>query len=662
MPATVELTIRRLPDGSRCADLRLTSTASVAAVTLAVSVPVTLDKEALLTVSGDPETYGVLLGEQLFAEASLRDAWLKARAYAAKEDLQLRLNLDIGDPTLHALHWETLRDPESRQPVALHERVRLVRALDSADLTPVVIPPCPELSALVVVASPSNLADFGLAEVDVDGEVARARAALGDIATAILGDSPERRATLANITAALRDGLPIIILVAHGTLIDDAPLLWLEQEDGTADKVAGDAFVESITRLATRPLLLILTSCRSAGGGYGDTISALGPQLASAGVPAVLAFQGDVAMSTVKTLLPTLITELRRDGLIDRALAAARAAVGEQRPWWQAVLWLRTDGRLWDEGLERPTSRDQHLRALLHDHSGFIASRMEAFVGREAELLEIRQRIAEKLPTGGYVTITGQAGQGKSSIIGKLVADALGDLSTLRERLLEPQAGVPVCHFIPFSPGPDHQVGLLRNLIARLCLTYHLPDFYAASDSRPALRDYFAAVLRDLAKQGRQEIISIDGLDQIEEDVSGVRDLSFLPEEPPEGIVFVLGTRPNDTLKPLELRKPQHEYWLPALSRADFDLILKHRGVTLAPDLADRFYAAMQENALYLDLVARELGQANTVEPEQIIARVADNPANRFSLSIERLQRYERQWETVLRPILGLLLAATSSW
>lgn len=48
-------------------------------------------------------------------------------------------------------------------------------------------------------------------------------------------------------------------------------------------------------------------------------------------------------MSPVK-LLPTLITELRRDGQIDRALAAARGALGDKRPWWQAELWLRTDG------------------------------------------------------------------------------------------------------------------------------------------------------------------------------------------------------------------------------------------------------------------------------------------------------------------------------
>jgi hypothetical protein len=79
--------------------------------------------------------------------------------------------------------------------------VRLVRSIDSADLTPVVVPPRPDLRALVVVSSPSDLGRFNLAEVDVDGEVARARAALGDIPTTVLGDhaGAAGRATLANL-------------------------------------------------------------------------------------------------------------------------------------------------------------------------------------------------------------------------------------------------------------------------------------------------------------------------------------------------------------------------------------------------------------------------------------------------------------------------------
>jgi tetratricopeptide (TPR) repeat protein len=308
--------------------------------------------------------------------------------------------------------------------------------------------------------------------------------------------------------------------------------------------------------------------------------------------------------------------------------------------------------------------RREELHARLHHHTGFLHDRLASFVGREAELGEVRRHIAELLPTGGYVTITAPAGQGKSSLIAKLVEQELrercgaGAAQAIEELVRQDGPAALAYHFIPFSPGPDHQVGLLRNLMARLILKYDLPDIYVATDSRPALRDYFARVLEEVAARGGQEVIYIDGLDQIEEDASGVRDLSFLPTKPPEGIVFVLGTRPNDTLQPLELRKPHQQYWLPPLSRTDFDLVLQHRQVNLDAHLADRFYRVMEANALYLDLVARELAEAEALAPEQIIARIADNPDSLFSLAIERLKRPALEWRTLIKPILGTLLAA----
>lgn len=295
-------------------------------------------------------------------------------------------------------------------------------------------------------------------------------------------------------------------------------------------------------------------------------------------------------------------------------------------------------------GDQKKSEREVLLRAMLADHTGFVHDRLESFVGRKIELAEIRQQIQEKIQTGGYVTITGQAGQGKSSIIAKLVEEYGTENVAF--------------HFIPFNPGPDHQVGLLRNLMAQLILKYDLSDIYVASDRRAALRDFFPKVLTELVARGGQEAIFIDGLDQLEEDFNGVRDLSFLPNNPPPGIVFVLGTRPDDTLHPLKLLKPHHEYKLPNLSRSDFDLVLSHRHVQLDKSLADQFYEAVQKNALYLDLVAKELAENRTVSHIDAIQRVADNPDNIFSLSIARLKRQRRQWRSVLKPILGLLLAA----
>src|SRR5262249_2840778 len=107
----------------------------------------------------------------------------------------------------------------------------------------------------------------------------------------------------------------------------------------------------------------------------------------------------------------------------------------------------------------RQIDREQRLRSMLSDHHGFLQDRLESFVGRERELAEMRRQIDQLLPTGGYVTITGQAGQGKSSMIAKIVA-----------LIAEEQGGLEhvAFHFIPLTPPPDYQVALLRNLMARL--------------------------------------------------------------------------------------------------------------------------------------------------------------------------------------------------
>ncbi|RRR65926.1 MAG: CHAT domain-containing protein, partial [Candidatus Viridilinea halotolerans] len=501
---TLEFIIRRGNDAQLVADATLTSTASVASVRLTDAAPVVLDRIALCALALDPLAYGRQLGAQLFAAPTLRAAWLTARAYAATGTLQLRLCLPQDSAELHALRWECLCDPEDDQPFALHERMRLVRTIPSGDLTPVTLPSRPQLQALVAIANPSNLAAYGMAEVDVDGEAARIREALGSIPTVFLGDhsAAQGRATLTNVISQLRQTPTLVFLVAHGTISDGGPYLCLETEDGQVDWIEGAELTNAIARLTTRPQLIVVASCRSAGSGYDETLNALGPALASIGVPAVLGFQGDVALSTVRRLLPTLISELQRDGQLDRALAAARTALAPQGTWWQAVVWLRTDGRLWDTNTHDPRTQERlHLQALVRSHSDLIGAKLARFVGRAAEIVDIDAQIAALSPSGGYLIVQGRAGQGKSSILAAIIAR---DLRAQMEQPapaphdsqafgnLERTVGVEWVphHFIPYEPGREYQVNLLRDLNARLCLRYDLPRFYADSTSLPALKDY----------------------------------------------------------------------------------------------------------------------------------------------------------------------------
>jgi tetratricopeptide (TPR) repeat protein len=288
--------------------------------------------------------------------------------------------------------------------------------------------------------------------------------------------------------------------------------------------------------------------------------------------------------------------------------------------------------------------KEKKLLAMLADHSAFLNDRLRSFVGREQELAEVQARIAEQREQGGYITITGQAGQGKSSIIAKLV-EYYG-----RETVAS--------HFIPFRPGPDYQISLLRDLMARLILKHDLSDVYVAAESRAALRDYFLNLLRELSEIQRHEIIFLDGLDQIEKDLTGRRDLSFLPDQPPSGIVFVLGTRPDDTLHPLKLLSPHVEYQLPPMRKDDFERILVRRDVHLERGIIEQLHQALQENALYLDLAAKELHETGALSPQHILAQVASDPSNLFSLSIQRLRRNALEWREAIKPVLGILLVA----
>jgi TIR domain len=73
------------------------------------------------------------------------------------------------------------------------------------------------------------------------------------------------------------------------------------------------------------------------------------------------------------------------------------------------------------------SEKERRLKACLVDDRDFVREHLDHFVGRQQELAEIEKHILQCLPMGGYVIIAGQAGQGKSCIIAKLVEKYGGD-------------------------------------------------------------------------------------------------------------------------------------------------------------------------------------------------------------------------------------------
>jgi len=292
--------------------------------------------------ASDPDAYGPMLTRALFATERLRIFFAQAQAatMSQRSPAPLRLCLHIGPtlPDLHALLWETLRDPlRPDVPLTLDENVLFSRYLTSRDWRAVRPRPRGDLRALIIVANPADLAQWKpggrpLASLDVDGELERAKTGLAGIPVTELASGGS--ATLECIVTQLREGADFIYLACHGALLDDGPHLWLENSDGMTHVVPGEELVAHLRNMQQLPRLMVLASCQSAGqagtqrSDDGGALAALGPRLAEIGIPAVLAMQGNVTMTTVEQFMPVFFRELQRDGIggCPSSLPGSRAA------------------------------------------------------------------------------------------------------------------------------------------------------------------------------------------------------------------------------------------------------------------------------------------------------------------------------------------------
>ena len=164
-----------------------------------------------------------------------------------------------------------------------------------------------------------------------------------------LGDIPAdelaapQPVTLNRLLDRLRDGYGLLYLVAHGILVDGEPQVLLEDEEGAGRWVSGVDLAARIGELRDqqRPRLVVLVSCQSAGTGEAEptgqddgALAGLGPRLAAAGVPAVVAMQGNLLMSTAAAFMPAFLPRAAprragrpRDGRRPRRRARAAGLV-----------------------------------------------------------------------------------------------------------------------------------------------------------------------------------------------------------------------------------------------------------------------------------------------------------------------------------------------
>lgn len=354
--AELEIDLRRKGKGDYTADFRFTRPDSRASdrIGLGRAVSIRLDLAGLRALNMNPDVYARTLTDDFFHDPQVKQVFTQARALAEAGNLPLRVRLAIHSEAaeLHSVYWEMLQDPDSHAPLFTGENIFFSRYLSSSNMRPIRLRKKADLSALIFIANPSNLADYKLDPINVEEEARRAREGLGDIRAG----QHSGPATLGGLVDSLRAQAPAILyLVCHGKLTDE-PYLWLEDEGGRAKVTPAQELVTRLKELADPPLLVVLASCDSAGNETaGDARAALGPRLAEAGIPVVLAMQGKITAATAAEFMPAFFRALREDGQVERAVAVARGRIRDRLDAWKPALFSRlVSGSLVEEPEPRP--------------------------------------------------------------------------------------------------------------------------------------------------------------------------------------------------------------------------------------------------------------------------------------------------------------------
>jgi hypothetical protein len=365
MIGELEIALRRGRDYECTVELRYTAPQADAPISRVGEALADETLQILQRTDEHSPEYGIQLFGSLFADPNVLGTFQQALAVTEEQGafLRVRLVIDRSAPDLHRYHWEALRHPDTGALLFTGDRIYFSRFIPS----PIYRTPRRRaksaLRVLAVVANPRDLPDWApggrkLTPVRVESEVTRLRRALGSITVTVFGsDEGEARVGMKAIAEnLLRRPYDILYLVCHGALINRQPTLYLEDEAGNVDAVPGIELVRRLSELRSPPSLVVLASCQSAGDA--DTLhtadegilSALGPLLAEAGIPAVLAMQGNILMRTVECFMPEFFKQLAIDGQIDRAVSLARGHIREQIDAWAPVLFMRLkNGGIWYE-------------------------------------------------------------------------------------------------------------------------------------------------------------------------------------------------------------------------------------------------------------------------------------------------------------------------
>lgn len=326
-----------------------------------------LDYERALEIGAlesEPDAYGHELFNALLPEGSdlyrgFREAALAAELSKSRLRFRLRLSADL-PAWAHALYWELLADSDPRRgalarspETAFSRYTALARALGE--------PVSGRPRLLCVISAPSDIARFGMAEIDRSEVLGRLQASLDELSEAVEVEILEPPATLSRLRERLmsRGGAHLLHFFGHGDSRGGGSALFLEDEQGRTKPVPEEMLAKLF--LGARALRLVtLIACHGGAPSSQDPFSGLAGRLVEQGLPAVIAMRRAVRFETGHQFTAHFYRQLAETGRVDAAVNEARQHLYLSEPrgiaWSSPVLYSRLqDGRLWlPPGEEEP--------------------------------------------------------------------------------------------------------------------------------------------------------------------------------------------------------------------------------------------------------------------------------------------------------------------
>lgn len=286
------------------------------------------------------------VGTELFSAVftgDVEEAYRTSRAVAKERGESLQLRLRLVAPTLAALPWESLYDPEAGVYVCRKEP--LIRQIPTTDvMEPLSLDP--PLRVLAMVAAPSDLA-----AIDAAAERTRLETALGPhIARGRILVEWLDDVTWTNVHEKLLSApWHVLHFVGHGSYdsSSDEGVLAFVGSDGRAEYVDASALADLLDQAEPTPRLVVINSCMSGAAGTDELYSGTAAALVNSGINAVAAMQFTISDAAAIAFSQGFYSALAYGRRIDEAVVSGRIAIlglgRDTLEWVTPVLCLRGD-------------------------------------------------------------------------------------------------------------------------------------------------------------------------------------------------------------------------------------------------------------------------------------------------------------------------------